>query len=346
MTSTAPQNASDTTMNSSDIKTEPVDTPSSGFTGIPGLTLTQNSTIISQPSTNFTQETQNEAHDKPAQQESSVVVNDSDNRRSDHERKASESVTVPKPEWQEPKDGPGQYYFLDSKRKSFLPKLVKANNFLSSIVAVERPHVSAHDDLIAGFHLADIANSVRRTDPVTGEKINKLRKSYEGKIKTLGIAGKNKATIVEGEFFPRITDIPEEEWHVQYAQGHDIETVRDPPAFQEKLDRALAIQPGPLAPQIESKFKSIIANDDGPRKGPAELSRKPPAVQPSLPMALQRPAVLTSPSLKPLRPERTGTKRRYNDASFAGYTDTFDNEELDSEGDALAGRLKKKQRKV
>lgn len=174
-----------------------------------------------------------------------------------------------------------------------------------------------------------------------------MRKSYEGKIKTLGIAGKNKAITVEGEFFPKITDIPEEEWHVQYAQGHDIDATRDSPAFQEKLDRALAIGSGPLALQTESKFKSIIANDDGPRKGPAEFSRKPPAMHPSVPVGSQRPSAISSPSLKPARPERTGTKRRYNDASFAGYTDTFDNEEFDSEGDALgAGRLKKKQRKV
>jgi len=118
MTSIAPQNASDTAMNSSHIKTEPlVDTTPSGFTGIPGLTLTQNPINISQPSTDLTEHTQNEVDTKPAQQEPFVVADDADNRRSDHQRKDSESAIAQKPEWQEPKDDSGQYYFLDSKGK-------------------------------------------------------------------------------------------------------------------------------------------------------------------------------------------------------------------------------------
>ncbi|KAL9033478.1 MAG: hypothetical protein Q9214_007498, partial [Letrouitia sp. 1 TL-2023] len=43
------------------------------------------------------------------------------------------------------------------------------------------------------FNLQSLASSVARTDPVTGEKINKMRKSYEGKVKALGLAGRNRA---------------------------------------------------------------------------------------------------------------------------------------------------------
>lgn len=116
--------------------------------------------------------------------------------------------------------------------------------------------------------------------------------------------------------------------------------------FEKKLEAAFAIGPAPLDKETDSKFKSLLSNDDGPKKGPAEISRKPSGLQPGAPVGSQRPSAISSPSLKPSRPERAGAKRRYNDTSFAGYTDTFDTEELDSEGDAQGGRMKKKQRKV
>lgn len=113
------------------------------------------------------------------------------------------------------------------------------------------------------------------------------------------------------------------------------------------MDLAMEVSPGPLDKETDSKYKAILDSTDGPRKGPAEISRKPSGVPPNALVGSQRPSAVPSPASKPMRPERTGTKRRYNDASFDGYTDTFDTEELASEDDGQGGgRGRKRPRKV
>lgn len=214
--------------------------------------------------------------------------------------------------------------------------------------AVQRPKLHASDDWIRTFGLTDIANSVRRTDPITGEKINKIRKSYEGIVKSLGVAGRNKAVVTEGEFYPNITNIPEAEWQAQHVHGHEIpETLSE--EFLKKLDMAFSgMGPGPVTGEIGEKCKALIGTEDGTKKAPAELSRK--ASGAPLTAVSARPSAASSPALQPSRPrpERAGTKRRYDDSSFAGYGETFANADLeDSDDDGRGGpRVKKKVRKV
>lgn len=103
-------------MNSSDTKAHhPADTPAGGFTGIPGLTLTSNSTR-NDIDTHMTNDALNEVDLEPAPQEPATTVDHTDNRRSDHERKETESAPAEeKPEWESGKLGP--YYLLGTERK-------------------------------------------------------------------------------------------------------------------------------------------------------------------------------------------------------------------------------------
>ena len=112
-----------------------------------------------------------------------------------------------------------QFHFTESQinvRLSVLPyasfllrelSAVCINAFRWTAVPRSRPHPT--QDLFQLYGLEPLANSVRRKDPVTGEKINKLRKSYESKIKEF--AGKNKPVVNEGEFF-HLLNWPDEEW--------------------------------------------------------------------------------------------------------------------------------------
>lgn len=337
-------------MNPSSLKTaQPADTAASGFTGIPGLTLTSNS-INNDSNAHMTEDAPKEAETKSAPQGPSATVDNADNRRSDHERKETEPAEKEETEWERgwrTKEF-GPYYLLGTNRKS-IPVVLRdgTKSELTLHTAIQRPQISPRNDLIEQFGLTDIANSVRRFDPLTGEKINKLRKSYEGKVKQLGIAGKNKAVSTTGEFFPNITSVPEQEWQAQHRSIDDLEKAMTGAEFEKKLEAAFAVGPAPLDKETDSKFKSLLSNDDAPKKGPAEMSRKSSGLLPNAPAGSQRPSAISSPALKPSRPERTGAKRRYNDTSFAGYIDTFDTEELDSEADGQGGgRMKKKQRKV
>lgn len=63
-----------------------------------------------------------------------------------------------------------------------------------SVVAIARQRPHPNQDLLELYGLRGIQASVRRVDPVTGQKVNKLRKSYEGKLKELNLDGRNKAT--------------------------------------------------------------------------------------------------------------------------------------------------------
>jgi alanyl-tRNA synthetase len=55
------------------------------------------------------------------------------------------------------------------------------------------------------YKMQRIQASVRRVDPVTGQKVNKLRKSYEGKLKELNLDGRNKATESQKELGPDLS---------------------------------------------------------------------------------------------------------------------------------------------
>ncbi|KAF2842145.1 Rox3-domain-containing protein [Patellaria atrata CBS 101060] len=199
-------------------------------------------------------------------------------------------------------------------------------------IPLSRPHGT--QDMIQLYGLQPIASKYLRKDPVTGEKINKLRKSYEGQIKTMGLAGKNKHTKTPG-VFTGMMSFPAEEWQVQKVDGRNVAEGL-PASILSKLDSAVKMAPGKLPPSISQTWRSIVGTDDAPSK-----PTKPQVQQQA--SAGNRPVGAPSPTIKAARPERSGTKRRYLDSSFTGYGEGFvDDDTADTSGGEDDRRKKNK----
>jgi hypothetical protein len=209
-----------------------------------------------------------------------------------------------------------------------------------------RPHVS--QNLFRLYSLDNLAASVARTDPTTGEKINKLRKSYEGHIKQMQIAGKPKAQKMEHVFVAPLA-VPEHEWHVSFVQGKEIDQALNPSGtalglgFSNLLDSAFAgMAPGTLPSSEANRYRTYIGTDDVVK----------PKAQDGPP---HRPTPHTSAAPTPgnsfaargaSRPERSGSKRQYTDAAFQGYAESYDEFGADSTGgeDNAQGNMAKRRK--
>jgi hypothetical protein len=213
-----------------------------------------------------------------------------------------------------------------------------------------RPHVS--QNLIADYGLNPVHDRVRRVDPATGEKINKLRKSYVGIVKGLRIAGSNKEVPTLGEWLDteNIHDpqgLMDQKDEMQ--ESVDIVDGMQVPRFEKvwkvdvkpvtkqaaqgllaKLGNAVQMVPGKL--EEGEKWRKLLGDD----------AVKKPVVP--LPPSLKAPAASSSarpsPRMGPMagRTQRTGAKRTYDESSYSGYRETFDEGESDL--------MRKKQRKV
>jgi hypothetical protein len=216
-------------------------------------------------------------------------------------------------------------------------------------VTQSQPHAS--QDLVTLYDLSSITASVRRTDPVTGEKINKLRKSYEGIVKQLHIAGVNKQAISPGEFINGglLLDVPEEEWQERASENpvqHGLT-----PNLQALLDSAVHMAPGRLLDG--DKYKKIIGTDDAPKaKLAADALKKGstfPQAQSGHPSAAPSPTLKAQAAGQASRPARTGAKRRYHDTTFKGYGEGFADDDLTNLSEEEArdlGVRQKRRRKV
>lgn len=194
-------------------------------------------------------------------------------------------------------------------------------------IAPARPHPS--QNFIELYGLQKIQQSVARRDPVTGEKINKLRKSYENKVKNLKLDGRNKAQANQGELIGLLDPL----WNNDAGNGHTWWTAKwysdDNKGENEgkrlgeaashedlfsKLDKAFDMCPGRLPPKEHREWDNMLGLDD---TGAAAGGRTPGggAVKPQPAAA---PAAQTTGAV-PGRPDRAGKKRRYNDSSFEGY---------------------------
>lgn len=209
-----------------------------------------------------------------------------------------------------------------------------------------RPHAS--QNLFELYGLNDLAQSVARTDPKTGEKINKLRKSYEGHIKALQIAGKPKAVKMERALTGPL-DWPDEEWNIQNVSGKEITNSLNPEktGLSTNLDSLLngalgGIAPGSLPTPEAAKFRAYLGTDEpGKSKVPEGA---PHRVIPSA-SATPNPHAPTAAN-RAARPERAGSKRTYTDHSFQGYGEGFADDYAESTGgeDNTQGGLAKRRK--
>ncbi|KAL8712249.1 MAG: hypothetical protein Q9220_003400 [cf. Caloplaca sp. 1 TL-2023] len=201
---------------------------------------------------------------------------------------------------------------------------------------MQTPHLQ--QDLLALFGLAPLAATVARTDPNTGEKINKMRKSYEGKVKSFGLAGRNRAVKHDHEKsmgLLQMTQWPDEEWHNQKVHGRDVRAGLSG-ATMQKLGAAMQMQPGPVPNTAEHDWDDLLGNEKvKPLPTIDEPSKKP--IRPNLIPKVNgqpngvRPQGDKASTTEANRPKRVGKKRRYDDHSFEGYGEGY----LDDDGDVV-----------
>ena len=192
---------------------------------------------------------------------------------------------------------------------------------------------------------------------MTGEKINKMRKSYEGKVKTFGLAARNKAAKCEAEKSTLLSmvQMPDEEWNLRNLEGKEIQKGLSTGTLA-KLEKAMQMQPGPLPDN--SKWEEVLGID--------KPKPVPPGVDPKVKTSIltastnglvngNRPHTINTQitSSEVARPKRTAKKRRYDDSSFEGYAEGFLDDEADnvdpggySSGDGASKGNASKKRKL
>lgn len=235
--------------------------------------------------------------------------------------------------------GPGQHRRSDHDREARPPRSSKGGSkaaegvcgaelykLATSRCYVSKPHAS--QNLFQLYSLEDLAKSVARTDAKTGEKINKLRKSYEGHIKAMQIAGKPKAQKMEGVFSMPIV-WPEGEWQAQKVHGKEMDKALNPtqtaldPGFGSLLDTAFAgMSSGGLPPADANRYRTYIGTDDVVKPKPQDGPPHRPSPHPSAAATPGNSAVGRGVT----RPERSGSKRHYTDAAFQGYGEGYNDD--------------------
>jgi hypothetical protein len=209
-----------------------------------------------------------------------------------------------------------------------------------------RPHTS--QNLFELYGLNNLAKTVARTDPATGEKINKLRKSYEGHIKALQIAGKPKAAKMEWKF-TNLYAFPDQDYYLSTVSGKEMSKAVDPQGglsaeFSDMLNGALGgMDKGPLPAADANKYRAYLGTDETAKaKAPTEGA---PHRGVSSAAATPNPHASSAAS-RLARPERSGSKRQYTDASFHGYGEGFNDDYAESTGGEDNGGMAAKRRKL
>ncbi|KAL5431230.1 hypothetical protein PMIN07_007273 [Paraphaeosphaeria minitans] len=211
-----------------------------------------------------------------------------------------------------------------------------------------QPHST--QNLFELYGLNNLAKTVARTDPVTGEKINKLRKSYEGHIKALQIAGKPKASKMEWKF-TQLYDIPDQDYYLSTVSGKEASKALDPSRpgsfsadFDDLVNGAIGgMGPGPLPAADANKYRAYLGTDETVKakavvEGPPHRGATSAAATPN-PHA-------SSAASRLARPERAGSKRQYTDTSFQGYGEGYHDDYAESTGGEDNGNMAAKRRKL
>lgn len=203
------------------------------------------------------------------------------------------------------------------------------------------------EDLFETFGLMGIAAEVARTKP-NGEK-NALRKTYKGQIKTLGLSGHFEIDVVKIEPSPfmQLLTVADEDWQNRSIAGKEIE--RGFTSIQQtNLLKAVTVARGQIPKDV---WDSSVLGDLAPVQHVSKKTssdQAPRATAPSTPAlsatgATQKPSKLLAPQLD--RARRLGKKRSYQDSSFEGYGEGYDDDTggySTADGDDRSSKLKRR----
>jgi len=206
--------------------------------------------------------------------------------------------------------------------------------------------------MVSMYKLDQIASKVRRTDE-QGRKIeaNKLRKSYESKIKDLKISGKNKSTKDENRTMFNMWFQYGDVWDRDVVGQNDMmtagkmEAMLNSDVFKAKLASASKMEKGKLPRAIDDAYRPLLGNDDVVAPKPTAMANA------ALPGGVKKLGVQQPPT-RPAspapgagrRPERSGKKRSYAESSFKGYGEGYADDDIDSDADGSVAQ--KRRRKV
>ena len=199
-------------------------------------------------------------------------------------------------------------------------------------------------NLVCTLKLSRVAASVARFDATSGEKINRMRKSYDNHLKQLGLAGKNKST-KDGELgnavgprkimsLSEMGGWPDEEWLNQKVSGRDVHHgISD--AVKSKIDIAFHLNPGPVPDAI--MWEDILGIDRPTLSNPnlrrdSKLAGQGITKSASANSKANLESHHPDADQHPIRARRNTKKRRYDDGSFEGYGEGFLDDEMDLEG--------------
>jgi hypothetical protein len=229
-------------------------------------------------------------------------------------------------------------------------------------LAIPRSQPHATQNVISIYNLQDIQASVARKDPITGAKINRLRKSYEGKLKLLGLEGRNKAQANQRE----LEGLAEEAWDDPQPDGRtyfdmcfegiEIGNEAAETSLMASLSSAFSFNVGRLPGKDHDEWKNLLGLDDASaatsgKATPAQNSMRPTAAAAAIIKTAPNTAVRNSAPASPAnlagRPDRTNKRRRYDDSSFEGYEeDGYSTGGVDDTGRRVSGSQKRQKRKV
>lgn len=222
----------------------------------------------------------------------------------------------------------------------------------------QAPKPQSH--LLGIYGLVPLLKGVARQEPITGIKINRLRKSYEGQIKSFNLLGRNKSVKTDRDeddasklrlsigsgmrelpYDPNSAQRPflsDSEWNSETA-GSAIQVTQD---FRAKLRKAMELQPGTV--RNPEHWNDVLGHDKPRPNGPIPMQTAPNPPPQRLPNGVVRPH-----STGDYKRQTRGKKRSYGDESFTGYGDGYSDVEdagaLDDYGDDEGG-IRRKRRKV
>lgn len=155
-----------------------------------------------------------------------------------------------------------------------------------------------------------------------------MRKSYENHLKNFCLAGRNKGVKADaGNKLIHLAAWPDEEFHNQRVAGKDVMQGL-PAATLEKLEKAMLMQSGPV--KDNNKWEDLLGHGSVKPVGTASDKKgKAATAQPIAQVNGNRTDHTKVLDAEDIRPKRAGKRRRYDDNSYEGYAEGFEDDDAE-----------------